>query len=174
MSVPQHGVRGGCPAVLEVGMAWRRRGRSGRCGGGRGHRTDRCTCGAASGDVSGLRHGRSRVHSTYRRRLADRPIGGRRVILRLMVRRFLCDNAACKRRTVAEQVEHLMTPYRHCTQAVTRMGRTIGPAVHASRTGPTRSTTCLPRFRPIASQKSASMPKVRTAYTRSRGFTSSW
>ncbi|MER5615135.1 transposase family protein [Streptomyces sp. NPDC002215] len=55
----------------------------------------------------------SRVHSTYGRRLADRPIGGRRVILRLMVRRFLGDNAACKRRTVAEQVEHLTTPYQH-------------------------------------------------------------
>ncbi|MFJ3176686.1 transposase family protein [Streptomyces roseus] len=43
-----------------------------------------------------------RVHSTYKRRLADRPIGGRRVVLRLMVRRFFCDNAACKRRTLAE------------------------------------------------------------------------
>lgn len=67
-----------------------------------------------------------RVHSTYGRRLADRPIGGRRVILRLMVRRFLCDNAACERRTVAEQVEHLTTPYRHRTQAFARMGKTIG------------------------------------------------
>lgn len=39
----------------------------------------------------------SRIHSGYKRRLADRPIGGRRVVLRLRVRRFFCDNAACDR-----------------------------------------------------------------------------
>ncbi|MFF4105405.1 transposase family protein [Streptomyces sp. NPDC001903] len=71
----------------------------------------------------------SRVHSMYRRRLADRPIGGRRVFLMLMVRRFFCDNVACKRRTVAEQVEHLTTPYRRRTQAVARMVQAIGLAV---------------------------------------------
>ncbi|MDT0549603.1 ISL3 family transposase [Streptomyces lonegramiae] len=71
----------------------------------------------------------SRVHSTYTRRLADRPIGGRRVVLRLTVRRFFCDNAVCKRRTVAEQVEHLTTPYGRRTQAVARMVQAIGLAV---------------------------------------------
>ncbi|WP_327732927.1 ISL3 family transposase [Streptomyces nojiriensis] len=70
-----------------------------------------------------------RVHSTYRRRLADRPIGGRRVVLRLMVRRFFCDNAACKRRTVAEQVEHLTTPHQRRTVAVARIVQAIGLAV---------------------------------------------
>lgn len=76
----------------------------------------------------------SRVHSTYGRRLADRPIGGRRVILRLMVRRFLGDNAACKRRTVAEQVEHLTTPYRHRTQAFARWARRSGrPSMRPER-----------------------------------------
>ncbi|MEU7605971.1 transposase family protein [Streptomyces sp. NPDC041003] len=30
----------------------------------------------------------TRVHSRYRRRLADRPLGGRCVVLRLLVRRF--------------------------------------------------------------------------------------
>ncbi|MFE6848928.1 ISL3 family transposase [Streptomyces sp. NPDC057686] len=71
----------------------------------------------------------SRVHSTYGRRLADRPIGGRRVVLRLMVRRFFCDNAACKRRTVAEQVEHLTAPYQRRTTAVARIMQAIGLAV---------------------------------------------
>ena len=32
----------------------------------------------------------ARVHSRYGRRLADTPIGGRRVVIRLAVRRFFC------------------------------------------------------------------------------------
>ena len=46
----------------------------------------------------------SRVHSRYARRLAGAAIGGRRVVIRLTVRRFFCACAACKRRTFAEQV----------------------------------------------------------------------
>ncbi|MFD8410916.1 transposase family protein [Streptomyces sp. NPDC059650] len=51
----------------------------------------------------------SRVHSTYMRRLAERPLGGRRVLLRLRIRRFFCDNGLCSRRTMAEQVSSLTT-----------------------------------------------------------------
>ncbi|MFC8718653.1 transposase family protein [Kitasatospora sp. NPDC057198] len=43
-----------------------------------------------------------RVHSTYRRRLADRPLGGRLIVLTLRVRRFFCDHGGCSRRTFAE------------------------------------------------------------------------
>ncbi|MEU6867719.1 transposase family protein [Streptomyces sp. NPDC046876] len=73
----------------------------------------------------------SRVHSTYRQRRADRPIGGRRVVLRLMVRRFFCDNAACERRTPGEQVEHLtaLAPHQRRTVGVARTVRAIGLAV---------------------------------------------
>jgi transposase len=45
----------------------------------------------------------ARVHSRYRRRLADAPIGGRPVLLRLRVRRFFCTNNACPARTFVEQ-----------------------------------------------------------------------
>ena len=45
-----------------------------------------------------------RVHSRYRRRLADAPIAARVVVLGLRVRRFFCDNPACARRTFVEQV----------------------------------------------------------------------
>jgi transposase len=37
-----------------------------------------------------------RVHSTYQRRLADTAIGGHRVLIRLVVRRFFC---GCPRTT---------------------------------------------------------------------------
>ncbi|MFD6081064.1 ISL3 family transposase [Streptomyces hydrogenans] len=71
----------------------------------------------------------SRVHSTYMRRLADRPLGGQRVLLRLRIRRFLCDNGLCSRRTMAEQVPRLTTPYRRRAQALARMVQAIGLAV---------------------------------------------
>ena len=37
------------------------------------------------------------VHSRYRRRAADLPLGGRNVVLDVVVRRFRCENL-CKRR----------------------------------------------------------------------------
>jgi len=48
-----------------------------------------------------------RVHSGYQRRLADTPCGGRRVVIRLSVRRFFCDTASCPKKTFAEQVPGL-------------------------------------------------------------------
>ncbi|MGW1116922.1 ISL3 family transposase [Streptomyces tanashiensis] len=71
----------------------------------------------------------SRVHSTYMRRLADRPLGGRRVLLCLRVRRFFCDNGRCSRRTTAEQVPSLTARYRRRTTALARMVQAIGLAV---------------------------------------------
>ncbi|MFF9624731.1 transposase family protein [Streptomyces griseosporeus] len=46
-----------------------------------------------------------RVHSRYWRRPADRPVGGRKGLVRLRVRRFLCDKPMCSGRTFVEQVE---------------------------------------------------------------------
>ena len=54
-------------------------------------------CGQASG----------RVHSSYGRRLADAPAGGRPVVIRLTVRRFFCGNPDCAAVTFAEQVDGL-------------------------------------------------------------------
>jgi zinc-finger of transposase IS204/IS1001/IS1096/IS1165 len=48
-----------------------------------------------------------RVHSRYRRLLADLPVAGRLVELSLTVRRFFCGNAACGSKTFAEQVDGL-------------------------------------------------------------------
>lgn len=51
-----------------------------------------------------------RVHSRYLRRLAELPVGGRGIVVKLTVRRFFCDTADCPRRTFAEQVEGLTVP----------------------------------------------------------------
>jgi len=44
-----------------------------------------------------------RIQSRYRRRAADLPLGGRRVELQVVVRRFRCDAAACERTIFAER-----------------------------------------------------------------------
>ena len=44
-----------------------------------------------------------RIQSRYMRQAADLPIAGRRVVLRVTVRRFWCDAVLCHRRIVAER-----------------------------------------------------------------------
>lgn len=46
----------------------------------------------------------SRLHSRYTRRLADLPSGGRRVVVRLIVRRFRCTVGSCRMRIFAERL----------------------------------------------------------------------
>ncbi|HZO65951.1 MAG TPA: ISL3 family transposase [Kribbellaceae bacterium] len=53
----------------------------------------------------------SRVHGRYQRTLRDCPLAGTPVVIRLTVRRFICQTAACPRRTFAEQVPGLTTPH---------------------------------------------------------------
>lgn len=57
-----------------------------------------------------------RRHSTYWRTLAERPIAGRKLAIRLRVRRFLCDRARCRRTTFVEQVSGLSE--RHARSSV--------------------------------------------------------
>ncbi|KOG57524.1 hypothetical protein ADK75_03770 [Streptomyces virginiae] len=47
------------------------------------------------------------IHGRYRRRLADMAMAGRKVVIDLVVRRFLCGTPGCGRRTFVEQVEGL-------------------------------------------------------------------
>ena len=42
-------------------------------------------------------------------------IGGRQTLLKVRIRRFFCDNTACRRRTFAEQVPGVTTPYARRT-----------------------------------------------------------
>ncbi|MFJ8827600.1 ISL3 family transposase [Streptomyces sp. NPDC102467] len=61
----------------------------------------------------------SRVHCYDKRRLADRPIAGRRLQIRIRARRFTCENTACSRRTFAEQIPKLTCRYARRTDALT-------------------------------------------------------
>jgi transposase len=99
-----------------------------------------------------------RVHSRYRRRLADAPVGGHLVVLWLGVRRFFCGNNDCKAVTFAEQFEGLTSPRSRRTPPLARMLTAIGLAMAgragtrlaaeldlpASRTGMLRLVMALP------------------------------
>ncbi len=76
----------------------------------------------------------SRVHSSYGRRLADAPVGGHRVLVRLAVRRFFCGNPGCPAVTFAEQVEGLTSRRARRTPPLARMLTMIALAL-AGRAG---------------------------------------
>jgi transposase len=88
----------------------------------------------------------SRVHGSYVRRVRDLPLGGRPVLVRLAMRRFVCINTACKKVTFAGQADGLTARYQRWSvplagllsqiglelagRAGTRLTRALGIAVH--------------------------------------------
>jgi transposase len=70
-----------------------------------------------------------RVHSGYERRLADAPVGGQPVTIRLAVRRFFCGNPGCGAVTFAEQVRGLTTPRARRTPLLARLLTAVGLAL---------------------------------------------
>jgi transposase len=81
---------------------------------------------AVTAECTRCGHTAARVHSNYRRHLADAPIGGRPVDIALQVRRFFCDNAGCRARTFAEQVPGLTAPRARRTGLLRTALETIG------------------------------------------------
>jgi transposase len=79
-------------------------------------------------------HSSRRVHSWYERRLADTAIGGRRVVIRLQVRRLFCDEPGCAKTTFAEQVPGLTARYARKTALLADLLRNIAVAL-AGRAG---------------------------------------
>ncbi|MFI0779367.1 transposase family protein [Streptomyces sp. NPDC021212] len=68
----------------------------------------RCTADGAVCPACGVWS--NQVHGAYLRFPADVPSGKRSVVLHLRVRRFLCGNSGCARRTFVEQIPGLNTP----------------------------------------------------------------
>ncbi|MBV9382999.1 MAG: ISL3 family transposase [Streptosporangiaceae bacterium] len=75
-----------------------------------------------------------KVHSTYWRRLADAAIGSRRVLIRLIVRRFFRHNPDCPNKTFAEQTDGLTSRRARRTPPLARMLTAIALAL-AGRAG---------------------------------------
>ena len=72
----------------------------------------------------------SRRQSQYQRTLADLPWQGVPVVVRLVVRRFWCDNPACSRVIFAERIPALAAPYARKTRrlliVLTQLGFALG------------------------------------------------
>jgi transposase len=62
-----------------------------------------------------------RVHATYGRCVKDSGIGGRRILLRILVRRLACGNGACAKKTFAERFPGLAGPRARMTGALGEM-----------------------------------------------------
>ncbi|MFC5911309.1 ISL3 family transposase [Streptacidiphilus monticola] len=62
-----------------------------------------------------------RVHSRYVRRLADTAVGAQVTAIDLLVRRFVCGNTNCAKRTFAEQVDRLTFRYGRRTVTLQRL-----------------------------------------------------
>jgi transposase len=59
------------------------------------------------------------VHARYQRQLADLPLGGRRVQVIALIRRFKCLNRRCGQSTFSEQIPGLTTPFARRTPPLT-------------------------------------------------------
>src|SRR5436309_3094105 len=68
-----------------------------------------------------------RVHSQYRRTVADVPCGGRRVLL-LTVRKFICRTPACLRQIFTERLPDLVQSYARMTNRLRMWIEVIGRA----------------------------------------------
>ncbi|MFJ5840277.1 transposase family protein [Streptomyces shenzhenensis] len=80
---------------------------------------------ARPGQCPDCRKQARRIHSTYRRALDQRPLGPRRVVVRLRVRRYFCDRKSCSRRTFVEQVPGLSARHRRSSTGLTGWLRSI-------------------------------------------------
>jgi transposase len=76
----------------------------------------------------------SQVRGSYLRFPADAPSAGRRVVLRLRVRRFICRNTACARRTFVEQIAGLTRRHVQRTERLRANLADVGLAL-AGRAG---------------------------------------
>jgi transposase len=68
----------------------------------------------------------TRVHSKYLRTASDVPCAGIAVQLRLYIRRFFCDNPACKKGTFTERLPNVVAPFARRTERLTQAQQAIG------------------------------------------------
>lgn len=79
--------------------------------------TSSCPCCGSASD---------RVHSRYRRTVADLPFGGRQLALRLAVRRFFCPHAGCPRQVFCERLSNLVEAYARSTKRLESLQQSLG------------------------------------------------
>jgi transposase len=103
-----------------------------------------------------------RIHSRYRRTVADLPCQDRVVALRLIVRKFCCLQPDCPQTIFCERLPDLLAPHARCTDRLTNAHRAIGLALGGEAgarlaerlTMPTSPDTLLRRIKGAAEQLS--------------------
>ncbi len=71
------------------------------------------------------------VHCQYRRTVRDVPCGGRSVVLRLGVRKFVCRASTCQRKVFAERLPELVQPWARVSNRLLEELKAIGLAASA-------------------------------------------
>jgi len=71
------------------------------------------------------------VHCQYQRTVHDVPCGGRKVVLRLKVRKFFCRTATCPRKVFAERLPELVRPWARVSNRLLEELKAIGLAASA-------------------------------------------
>jgi transposase len=70
-----------------------------------------------------------RIHSRYRRTVADLALRERPVALRLLVRKFRCTQPDCPQAIFCERLPHLLEPRARATTRLTDAQRAVGFAL---------------------------------------------
>ncbi|WP_374105395.1 transposase family protein [Streptomyces sp. ISL-36] len=73
----------------------------------------------------GCRAPARRVHSSHERGLAERPLTGKELQVRLRVRRFFCDRTSCHKKTFVEPVSRLSERCRRSSLGWGAVGTTF-------------------------------------------------
>jgi transposase len=71
------------------------------------------------------------IHSRYQRTVKDLPCAGRRVVLRLCVRKFFCLTLTCQRKVFAERLPTLVQPWARVTNRLLAALKALGLAASA-------------------------------------------
>ncbi len=106
-----------------------------------------------------------RVHGHYGRTVADLPCGGRRVILALTVRKFVCTHSSCPQKIFTERLAELVQSYARMTNRLRDALVALGLATSAQvseRVAPSlgmriSAPTLLRRLREVACPPPASV-----------------
>ncbi|MFJ6811611.1 ISL3 family transposase [Streptomyces anulatus] len=89
---------------------------------------------SAGAECPGCGEWSNRIHGSYLRFPADLPSVGRRVMLRLRVRRFTCADTSCRRQTFVEQIPGLTRRHAQRTERLRAALAEVGLAL-AGRAG---------------------------------------
>jgi transposase len=71
------------------------------------------------------------VHGQYQRTVHDVPCGGRKVVLRLCVRKFACRTASCPRKVFAERLRELVQPWARVSNRLLEELQAVGLSASA-------------------------------------------